>query len=178
MKGYYKNNSPIQYGLSVGSESEELEKNKDIYVLKKDPETGYCRHIKTISPERTISKDGLITYFESKTSHEELRRKAFLEYGKKDYILATDRVVYIQDYDSSGYEYEGFYKIWDGDWIFEYFEFNVDINLYLDYGYSKEEMEKIIKEKNSAEVKFAMKMILCAVGIVAVIIFASHLMKG
>ena len=163
MKGYSKNQSPIQYGLSLGCErgSQELESNRDIYVLKKDLETGYCQHIKTISPERDIVKDGGVTYFESKTSHEELRRQAFREYGNKDYILATDRVVYLQDYDSSCYEYEEFYKIWDGDWIKEYFEFNVDKNLYNDYGYSKEEMELIKKEADSAIVRAAMKMIAC-----------------
>jgi len=152
LKGYSKNNSPVGYcNRRDGYKNREKEqhqalmKNRDIYILKLNPKTGLYKHIDTISPEREVL-DGTYgwKYFLPKNSHEELREKAYSLYAKEDHVFLTDSAVIRTDYygltgcyPETYCLYNGFYKIWDKEWLFnpEFVKpntFEIDLNLYTD----------------------------------------------
>ncbi|RTK95531.1 MAG: hypothetical protein EKK64_06830 [Neisseriaceae bacterium] len=166
MKGYSKNNSPVGYCnrrdgyKNLKEQHHALMKNRDIYILKLNPKTGFYKHIDTISPEREVL-NGIYgcKYFLPKNSHEELREKAYSLYAKEDHVFLTDNAVTRTDYSglTGCYSYtyclyDGFYKIWDKEWLFnpEFVKpntFEIDLNLYTD---CKEESSLIdSKELNS-----------------------------
>lgn len=165
MKGYEKNQSPIGY-CNRRRTYEDLEKqltskmkNRDIYILKLNPKTGLYKHIDTISPEREVRNgDYGWKYFFPTTSHEELREKAFSLYAKEGHVFLTDSAVIRTDYygltgcyTETYCLYDGFYKIWDKEWLFnpEFVKsntFEIDLNLYPEHKEeepSKQELQKI-----------------------------------
>ena len=93
-----------------------LDDNRDIYVLKLNPETGIYKHIETLSPEREVHdcKYAKRKYFHPISSHEDLRKKA-ASYAKEGYILLVDCVRLMQDIHRYGsqtyYQYDGYLKI-------------------------------------------------------------------